>query len=77
MDSVNQQKLISEIESLFTFASPSSLRKSITFIYHDYISRNSDILPSNFKVIAGDMFYLIEFLEKVEDGISDDESEVE
>ena len=63
----NQENLLEELNELLEKASASSIRKSVTHVYHDYIYKNHQMLPFDFITIASNINNLIEFLENLEE----------
>ena len=51
--------------TLFEFASPESLRKSLNSLLMDYLMNLDErIIPENFKTVVSDMYYLQDFIDK-------------
>ena len=63
----NIEKMLDELNELLENTSANSIRKSVTQVYLDYVLKNHQILPLEFKTIASDFNYLIDFLEKMEE----------
>jgi hypothetical protein len=57
-------KIHEETETLFRFAPPHQLRKSVTEVYAIYLQ---NIESMDFKEVAMDMYFLNKFLEKAEE----------
>jgi hypothetical protein len=57
---------LKNLEELFAAAPPNQLRQSIHEIYLTYIIQNHEMLPVNFTRIATNIYYLLDFLEKME-----------
>jgi len=57
-----------EVKTLFEFASPSSLRKSVSDVFFGYLMKtDKTLLPDNFDTITADLYFLIDFLNKAEE----------
>jgi hypothetical protein len=61
------KELLSELETLFAFAPPAELRKSLYKVYFQYIIHNAEIRPATVKNVSEDIYLLILFLEKAEE----------
>lgn len=59
--------LFRELEYLFEFSSPCNLKKSILEIYLLYLMQNHETLSVDFERIAGDIYFLIKFLDEAEE----------
>lgn len=55
-----------ELEALFSFAPPVQLRQSITQIFFSFLINYETGLSNNFKQVVGDIQFLLNFLEKVD-----------
>lgn len=66
MHSNETHDLLKKLDDLFASAPPSQLRQSVHEIYLTYIIQNHEMLPMNFTRIATDIYFLLNFLEKVE-----------
>jgi len=64
--SMKETEYLKNLEQLFVSAPPNQLRQSIHEIYLTYIIQNHEMLPVNFTRIATNIYYLIDFLEKME-----------
>ncbi|MGV2480230.1 UNVERIFIED_CONTAM: hypothetical protein IGO34_25855, partial [Salmonella enterica subsp. enterica serovar Weltevreden] len=53
-------------EELFRFAAPDSLRRSLSHVFFDFVIHNQDCLPADFETIAGDVYLMIRFLDRVQ-----------
>ena len=62
----NELEIAKKLEELFASAPPNQLRQSIHEIYLTYIIQNHEMLPGNFTRIATNIYYLLDFLEKME-----------
>jgi hypothetical protein len=70
-NSLINQKIINDLDDLFSIASPNDLRKSIDYIQSCFlIHTNPDALPGNFKNLAEDFFFLKTFLDQAADEIN-------
>ncbi|MBA3704645.1 MAG: hypothetical protein H0W84_01705 [Bacteroidetes bacterium] len=61
------KQIIYELEELFTFSPPNTLRRSINEIFYSYLISNKEVLPTNFGSIAEDFYFLIDFLKKADE----------
>jgi|GEM_PF-1029238 hypothetical protein len=61
-----KEDLLKKLDDLFVSAPPQQLRQSIHEIYLTYIIQNHEMLPVNFTRIATDIYFLLDFLEKIE-----------
>jgi hypothetical protein len=60
---------LKKLEDLFEFAPPTSLRKSLSHVFFNYLLNNHQHgLPEDFNRIANDFYFLLDFLEEVEQG---------
>lgn len=59
----------SELESFLFICEPSSLRKTILYLYftHTMEKNNLNILPDDFDTMSCDIFHLLEFLDRMEE----------
>lgn len=57
------KKVAESLEDIFSLSSPETLKKSLNEVFYSYLM-NTEILPSNFKEIATDIYFLNDFLEK-------------
>jgi hypothetical protein len=63
-----EKAALKKLEDLFEFASPASIRKSLNQVFFNYLVNNHHSLPLNFDRISEDFYYLMDFLEEVEEG---------
>jgi hypothetical protein len=61
------KELFTELETLFAFAPPAELRKSLCRVYFQYILHTEEQRPATVKNISEDIYLLISFLEKAEE----------
>jgi hypothetical protein len=67
-NSLINQKIINDLDELFSFASPHDLRKSIDYIQsHFLIHMNAETPPEKFRNLAEDLFFLKTFLDQASD----------
>jgi hypothetical protein len=59
------EEIIQQFDHIMDFASSEEYRDTLIEIYHMYISHEHDCLPSNFKQMAGQMYFLIDFFRRV------------
>ena len=59
------KKIIKELETLFLFASPDTLRRSINQVFYSYIIHNQTS-QADLATIAEDFYFLVDFLEKAD-----------
>ncbi len=61
-------ELVRELETLFSYCPPSSLRRTIEHFYFSYTidEANLYLLPSDFHEKSTDIYLLLDFLNKVE-----------
>jgi hypothetical protein len=57
-------KICKELKDLFSFVPPEEMRQSITHIYFSYLI-HSEVVPHDHKKISEDIYFLLNFLEKV------------
>ncbi|GHN00606.1 hypothetical protein WSM22_20950 [Cytophagales bacterium WSM2-2] len=62
-----QEMMQEELKRLFIFAPPESLQRNLIYVLMDFLQKDKEDLPDNFKDISMDFFYLITFLQKVEE----------
>lgn len=58
--------LIASLEELLDFTEPDSLRRSLQQVYFNFLLHNKDCLPANFNTITEDVYFMIQFLDRVE-----------
>ena len=56
-------KILTELDELLQFAPPEGLRNTLSEVYHSYIIREHETLPTNFESMANDMYFLFNFLD--------------
>ena len=59
-------KIITDLDNLLQFAPPEDLRNTLLEIYHTYIIQEHETLPANFKRMANDLYFIINFLNNAE-----------
>ena len=59
------KKVIKSLEELFEFSPPDSLRRSLNFVFFNFLLNNKD-LPLDFETITEDFYFLINFLDEVD-----------
>ena len=59
-------KINNELEALFDFVPPKQLRQSVTQVFFGYLFNMKKELPENFERISEDIYFLLTFLEQVE-----------
>ena len=62
----HEQKLLNELKSLFEFASPSLLRRSLSDLLFNYLTQVSEPELPEQQQIFTHLYYLINFLEEAE-----------
>lgn len=62
------KQVVKELETLFSFAPPQTLRQSINKLFYSFLI-NSEVLPNDYKHITEDISFLISFLEIAEEHI--------
>lgn len=60
----SEQRMLSELKSLFEFTSPDTLRRSIEDLFFIYVTIEDQMHVS--KQLAENVYYLINFLNEVE-----------
>lgn len=60
-------KIIEQLDNLMSFSPPEVLRKSLLRVYMQYIIHEHESLPMDFGEIAGDIYMLVEFLNRAEE----------
>ncbi len=61
-NNLDGERNIRQLNLLFEFASPESLKESITEIFFRYLMDNHNVLPQNFETIVSDVYYLLQFV---------------
>jgi hypothetical protein len=58
-----------ELENLLSLCEPKSLRRTIQLLYFSVTMEksNKNLLPEDFDEISTDVFYLLEFIEKLDE----------
>jgi hypothetical protein len=59
------EEVIEQLNGILDFASPEEYRDTLIEIYHMYISHEHESLPGNFKQMAGQMYFPIDFFRRV------------
>ena len=60
--------LTKDIETLFDFAPPESLQKSLRTVLFSYLmNTDKDLVPEDFNTVVSDIYYLTDFIQKGED----------
>lgn len=59
--------LIASLEELLDFAEPDSLRRSLQQVYFNFLLHHKDCLPANFTTLTEDVYFMIQFLDRVEE----------
>ena len=59
-------KIKNKLEELFDFVPPKQLRQSVTQVFFGYLFNMKKELPENFERISEDIYFLLTFLEQVE-----------
>lgn len=54
------------LKTLFEFAPPDSLRKSLIEVFFSFLLHNRQHFPADFERITEDFYFLIDFLELIE-----------
>ena len=62
----SDQKILSELKSLFEFTSPGKLRRSLEDAIFNLLSVEEDLSLPNEKSLIRDFYFLINFLNEVE-----------
>jgi hypothetical protein len=60
------KQIVNELEEMFSFAPPSSIRRSINQVFYSYLI-HKQTLPFDFERIAEDFYFLTDFLEKADE----------
>ena len=55
---------VKELEELFEFSDPESLRQSLQEVFFSYLLNSKQNFPLDFEKITADFYFLINFLEK-------------
>jgi len=69
-DTQLNQKIIDELEELFMMASPSTLMKSVNFIFYQYLFYADDSHSKEFKYISEDFYFLQKFFAECSEGFN-------
>lgn len=70
--STNKTEAINEhLNDLLYFAPPKDLRKSIHHVFFNSLSQKDFVTSDDFTEIASDFFFLINFLQYIEDEMDD------
>lgn len=64
MDSKDERLI--QLDNLFQFAPPTQLRRSITRVFFGFLIHGTEELPGDFNRTAEDFYFLIDFLEEME-----------
>ena len=57
--------LTKELDTLFEFASPESIQKSIRAVLFSYLmNTDKNMVPEGFDTVISDLYYLTDFLQK-------------
>lgn len=59
------EEIVQQLDGILDAASPDEYRDTLIEIYHIYLINEHDCLPGNFKHMAGQMYFLIDFFRKV------------
>lgn len=59
------KKIVENLEDVFSVSAPATLRRSLNEVFYSYVI-NTEILPSNFREISSDIYFLNDFLEKAD-----------
>jgi hypothetical protein len=59
------KKITEELELLFALVPPNKLRRSLNRVFYSYLIYKKD-LPRNYRNMAEDLHFLLEFLEEAE-----------
>ncbi len=57
--------------NLFEFTTPNSLQKSLNYILFNYLNQKNLILPDNFQTIIEDFYFLLTYLQELEENTND------
>lgn len=60
------KKLTGHLRELLEFSEPDSLRKSINYVFFNFLLNNKNSLPPDFDTITEDFYFLIKFLDQVD-----------
>lgn len=63
---VINETVIEELSDLFEFTSPTSMRKSLHHVFYSFLLYSCDTLPGDFERITTDFYFLINFLQRIE-----------
>ena len=67
MPSINKEA-IEELETLFEFAPPQSIQKSLRTVLFSYLmNTENNMIPEDFNAVVSDLYYLTDFIQKRED----------
>jgi hypothetical protein len=64
---VLDENTLEQLRLLFDFAPPESIRKTTTELFVRYIMTHHTLLPEEFETIASDFYYLLQFLQDIEE----------
>ncbi len=70
------EQTVEHFDHFIEAVSPGELRENLLEIYHMYIIKEYDALPTNFNDMANDMFILFDFLKKLDDQLNDKNNEL-
>lgn len=63
---LSDKEILEQLDLLIEFAPPQSLKRTVTELFMKYVLDNQLFLPSDFKTIASDIYYLLHFIESLE-----------
>ena len=58
------EEIIQQLDQIMNFAPPEAYRNTLIEIYHIYICKEHDSLPSEFRAMADHMYFLVDFFRK-------------
>jgi hypothetical protein len=61
------ENTLEQLRLLFDFAPPESIRRTMTELFVRYILTHHALLPEDFETIASDFYYLLQFLQDIEE----------
>lgn len=58
------EEIIQQLDHILHFAPPEEYRNTLIEIYHMYICKEHESLPSEFRAMADHMYFLVDFFRK-------------
>lgn len=63
---LSDKEILERLDLLIEFAPPQSLKRTVTELFMKYVLDNQRFLPNKFETIASDVYYLLHFLDSLE-----------